>query len=138
MIYRSTLGGTPRGKWAVCMLSYGFSMTALFCLSWVFPDPLVCPACSSLTFAQWDSSQECLRDKGSWACADLEIAFCFSGCCASVRTIWGHFYRQSAASSAKLGNILCILHVFVLVQPEKVHQWSREGLREVVASAVCP
>lgn len=120
MIYRSAPGGTPGGNCCV-YAQLMFLMTALFCCSWVFPDPLVCPVCSSPTFAQWDSSQECLRDKGNWSCTDLQIAFCFCGCFASVRTIWGHLDRQSAASSAKLGHILCILHVFVLVQPEKAH-----------------
>lgn len=80
-----------------CFFFFFFLVTVPSGCSWIFPDPLVCPVFSSPTFAQWNSSQECLRDKGSWVCTDLEIAFCFCGCFASVRTIWGHFSRQNVA-----------------------------------------
>lgn len=123
---RSALRGTPGGKLLFVCLASVLVITASPC-SWVFPDPRVCLACSSPTFAQWDSSQECLRDKGSWACTDLETAFCFCGCFASVRTIWGHFSRQNAARLPNLDAFFTFSMCLYLCNPGECTELEEEG-----------
>ena len=52
---------------------------------------------SSPTFAQWDSSQECLKRQGQLGPHWPRGYILLCGCFASVRTIWGYFSRQIAA-----------------------------------------
>ena len=90
-------GGDSWKEIAVWMLSLCFLVIVLSGCSWVFPDPQSVLSALPRHLLSGIPARNVLRDKGSWVRTDLEVTFCFCGCFASVRTIWGYFSRQIAA-----------------------------------------